>query len=75
MELVSKISDLNLDSAEILTSYDVKSLFTNVPINLAIDVIEERWREFEMHTDIPNTKNNLPVSMKTTTNYHFWAQH
>lgn len=52
-ELVSKLTGITLDHDELLTSYNVKSLFTNVSVDYALDAIDERWNEIEMVTPIP----------------------
>lgn len=52
-EFIQKIAKLKLDPGEFLTSYDVESLFTNVSIDFALETIEERWHEVELHTPIP----------------------
>ena len=43
--------DITIDSDESLVSFDVTSLFTNVPIGEAIDVIRDRLREDEDLTE------------------------
>lgn len=52
-EFLSKISDLKLKEDEMLISFDVKSLFTSVPREFALKIIDERWSDIEMHTPIP----------------------
>ncbi|XP_075150376.1 uncharacterized protein LOC142224486 [Haematobia irritans] len=50
-----KIKNLTIKNDEKLISFDVVSLFPSVPVDLAIKIIEERWDEIKMHTDM--TKN------------------
>jgi len=51
-----------LNSTEILISLDVVSLFTNVPLDLAIDSINKRWNYIERHTTI--SKNEFIRAIK-----------
>ena len=39
------IKDTTLNACEELVSYDVVSLFTKIPVDLAVNVAEERLRE------------------------------
>ena len=61
-ELSSTLSDFKLNSTEILVSLDVVSLFTNVPLDLAIDSINRRWIYIEKHTMI--SKNEFIRAIK-----------
>lgn len=47
---MNKLIDMRLDENVKLVSLDVKSLFTNVPINLAINNINNRWHMIEKNT-------------------------
>ncbi|XP_060518421.1 uncharacterized protein LOC132697147 [Cylas formicarius] len=48
-----KISRIILPHDHILASLDVVSLYTNIPIDLAIDIINKKWDMIKLHTDIP----------------------
>lgn len=52
-ELVKRFSGLKIDPGELMTSFDVKSLFTNVSVDYALEIIDERWNEVEIYTPIP----------------------
>jgi len=51
-ELYRRLSGLKLASSESVFSLDVVSLFTNIPLNLALDSINNRWVNIEPHTKI-----------------------
>jgi len=40
--LVDNLQQVNISPNDFLASFDVKSLFTNVPVNEAIDIIDAR---------------------------------
>ena len=44
-DLVDTMREVSLSEDEILVSYDVKSLFTSIPINETIQICEQRLRE------------------------------
>lgn len=47
---------MTLDSGEEMVSFDVVSLFTNIPVDLAIEIITDRWDELKEFTNIPRDK-------------------
>ena len=47
---VGKIKNTKLEKGECITSYDVTSLFTAVPVSSAIDIIKNR---LELDTELP----------------------
>ena len=44
-DLVHKLKNLKLDPSEKLVSYDVKSLFTSIPVESAIEAVKIKCRE------------------------------
>lgn len=58
-----------IDKNEILISLDVVSLFTNVPLDLAIDSINNRWKHIAAHTKIPQNEIIFAVSFVLTSTY------
>jgi len=46
-DLVQKLKDIQVDNDYILISLDVVSLFTNIPIDLAIESVSKRWQLLE----------------------------
>lgn len=49
----TKVSGMIVDGEEMLVSYDIVSLFTNIPVYLAIDIIGEQWDRISETTNIP----------------------
>jgi hypothetical protein len=48
----SFIENVTLAPNEILVSFDVVSLFTNVPTDFAVQIVEQRWDEISNFTEI-----------------------
>ena len=48
---VEIMSGLSIEEDEILVSFDVSSLFTNVPIDEAVQIIQDRLRKDEILCD------------------------
>jgi len=51
-DLCEALSNKNIPMSHSLFSLDVVSLFTNVPLNLALDSINRRWEHVERFTKI-----------------------
>ena len=70
-EFADFIRDKTLNASEELTSFDVVSLFTKIPVDLAVKVAEERLREdasLGQRTSLPVEDIIHPLSfcLKTT---------
>jgi len=52
-ELVGSLSGRHIDESHVLLSLDVVSLFTNVPLELALEGVRKRWDYIKDHTKIP----------------------
>ncbi|XP_055854557.1 uncharacterized protein LOC129918193 [Episyrphus balteatus] len=55
-QLQEKLKDITLDDDDVMVSFDVISLFTNIPTYLAIKNILKEWNIIKDHTKIPKTK-------------------
>ncbi|XP_067614295.1 uncharacterized protein [Eurosta solidaginis] len=53
IDFKEKINNTPICDDETLVSFDVVSLFPSVPIQLALDVIREKWAIIKEHTKIP----------------------
>lgn len=51
-QLKEKIQHISIEEDDTLISLDVVSLFTNIPIHLAIKIITKKWDTIKPHTDI-----------------------
>ena len=56
IELKERLNNITLNDDEILISLDVISLFTNIPIYLAIKNIMDKWDDIKHNTDINKSK-------------------
>ncbi|EFN68515.1 hypothetical protein EAG_00010, partial [Camponotus floridanus] len=54
-ELVDKLSHINIKDSCSLISLDVVSLFTNIPTDLAMESISNRWQFLSEKCDIPKS--------------------
>jgi len=61
-ELYNSLSGKIVQDSDILISLDVTSLFTNVPLDLAMDSISERWSYIQRNTKI--SKNEFLIAIK-----------
>ncbi|XP_071580549.1 uncharacterized protein [Temnothorax nylanderi] len=62
-QLVNELGSITLESNYELVSLDVVSLFTNVPIELAINSIIKRWDSISKGTDIPKDEFILGIRL------------
>ncbi|XP_055853213.1 uncharacterized protein LOC129916968 [Episyrphus balteatus] len=53
---ISTVSPVVLEQDHVLVSFDVVSLFTNIPIQLALELVEKSWNIIKDHTRIPKSK-------------------
>jgi len=53
----------------VLLSLDVTALFTNVPLNLAMNGISNRWARIEQFTDIPKNEFLMAVKLVLSSTY------
>jgi len=79
LDLIHKLESLYIPDNYILVSLDVISLFTNVPIESVIDILEEKWSFIEKHFIIPkeeffNAINLILYSTFFTFNNKFYKQ-
>ena len=78
-DLSAKMRGVELRDDEVLVSYDVKSLFTNVPVNESIAICEKRLREDESLKD--RTEMSVETIIKllsfclTSTTFVYKGQH
>ena len=47
------ISQQKVPEGYVLASLDVKSLYTNIPIDLALKAVEKQWQKIKQHTALP----------------------
>ena len=70
-DFIDKLKNERVPRNHTLVSFDVKSLFTNVPLDKTIDIILRRiYKEKEIHTEIPR-KEMKELLLLCTKNVHF----
>lgn len=62
-DLVKKLNFITIDSSFTLLSLDVISLFTNVPLDLAVRNLQNRWKFIKENTTIPQKEFISAVSL------------
>jgi len=70
-DFVESINNLRLEDDEILVSFDVVSLFTNIPTTLAVEIAQRRLTEcndFQERTNwsIPDVCEGLDICMQSS---------
>lgn len=63
------ISKQKWEDDEIMVSFDVVSLFTNTPIHRVMEVLDKRWNEIELLTDLPKRDFMRMVQICTSNCY------
>jgi len=53
LQLIEKLSGLHIPDDHCLASFDVISLFTNVPIDMVLLSVREKWDFIKAHTSLP----------------------
>jgi len=52
-QLINELNNKNIDNNYDLISLDIVSLFTNIPMDLALDGVTKRWDQIKNGTNIP----------------------
>jgi len=68
-QLVEKLRSVKLDDRHVLLSLDVVSLFTNIPLDLAIDSVSKRLDNILDNCKIPNNEFILSLKMILKSTY------
>ena len=53
IDLKKSLDEITLDDSDMLVSFDVQALFTNIPTDNILELIRDRWSEIKIHTKIP----------------------
>ena len=62
-KLVKNLAGLQIEDEFMLVSLDAVSLFTNIPLDKAIDGIAKRWHFISNHIDIPKNEFLIAVNL------------
>lgn len=68
-DFIKRIKDLCVEDGYVLVSFDVVSLFTNIPRDLAMEVISEKWEEIQKYTNIPSDLFTDMISLVMNSGY------
>lgn len=68
-ELKKFIDKVTVPSDHILVSLDVISMYTNIPINLANEIVRDRWEELSQFTKLPLQEFERGIGVALSTNY------
>jgi len=55
-DLTKKLVNFRFSDDSSLVSLDVVSLFTNVPVDMVLDILNDNWQHILTHTSIPKTE-------------------
>jgi len=70
-DLYNSLSGRTVSESDVLLSLDVISLFTNVPLDLAIDSISKRWMYIQYNTNI--SKNEFILAIKFVLSFTYFT--
>ena len=70
-QLVDKLKDTYIDDKHVLISLDVVSLFTNIPVDLALESISNRWNDIGASCDIP--RDEFMIAIRFVLNSTFFT--
>jgi hypothetical protein len=62
LDLYKILNGKHINDSEVLFSLDVTSLFTNIPVDLAINGVMNRWNFIALNTEIP--KEDFLIAIK-----------
>lgn len=68
-EFIKYIKNKSIPDNHSIISLDVISLYTNIPIQLALSVIKNKWNEIEPHTNLPKNEFYDAMKMCLTSSY------
>jgi len=68
-DLINKIQGTYVPDGFDLISLDVTSLFTNVPVDLILNIIDNRWNLIEHHTSLPKYEFLGAINMVLNSTY------
>jgi len=72
LQLKKLLADVYIPDDCCLVSFDVVSLFTNVPTDMALEIINEKWHYIEAHTTLPLSEFILAIKLVLeSTFFHF----
>jgi len=68
-EVYNRLSGLQISDSDVLVSFDVVSLYTNVPLDLAMNSLSERWTYIQGYTLISRNEFLSAVRFVLTSTY------
>ena len=74
VDFKEKIKNICLPKDYLLISLDVVSLYTNIPLTLAKEVIRKKWDEIKKFTDIPLLEFLAAIDMTLNSTYFLYNE-
>ena len=68
-DFVNKIKNIQIPEEHMLFSLDVTSLYTNIPIHLALDIVNNKWQDISHYTKLTKEEFNKAVKFCLTNTY------
>lgn len=68
-DLKNKIKNIHVPSNYILVSYDIISLYTNIPITIAIQCIENKWHQLKDYSPLPKKEFLEAIELVLNSSY------
>lgn len=73
-QLPEILSEIRLESTDVLVSFDVVAFFPSIPLDMAVEAVHRRWNDIQVHTPIKKEKFLEMISFCLNNSYCQYEQ-